>query len=108
MKQSFLSKLACPFDKEDLSIRIFKQDNQEILEGILTCNHCNRYYPIVQGIPIMSPDEYRELSLEIPILEKWGVKVLAEKDRPVFKLVAGNDNQERLPYNASEEQDKFL
>lgn len=88
MKQSFLNKLACPFDKNDLAIKIFKEDQKEILEGILTCNHCNRYYPIIHGIPIMSPDEYREILLEMPLLEKWGEQLLIENDSPIFQLTA--------------------
>jgi uncharacterized protein YbaR (Trm112 family) len=86
MKQSFLNKLACPFDKNDLSIKIYKQDQDEILEGVLTCSHCQRYYPILQGIPIMSPDEFREISLEAPLLEKWGERLLVEGGAPVFQL----------------------
>ena len=86
MKLPFLNKLACPFDKNDLTIKIFKQEQEEILEGILTCAHCQRYYPIVQGIPIMSPDEYREIRLEIPLLEKWGETLRVKNDKPVFQL----------------------
>jgi uncharacterized protein len=87
MQQSFLGKLACPFDKKDLSIRIYKQEQEEIQEGILICKHCQRYYPIVQGIAIMSPDEYRETSLEIPHLKKWGVQPLIENNSPCLKLL---------------------
>lgn len=86
MKLSFLTKLACPFDKHDLSIKIYKQEQDEILEGILTCEHCERYYPIVSSIPIMTPDEYREVKLEIPILEKWGEKLLMETGKSAFQL----------------------
>ena len=87
MKQSFLDKLACPFDKHDLQIKIHKREEGEILEGILTCQHCKRYYPIVHGIPIMSPDEYREINLEIPILEKWGETALLENNKTLFQLL---------------------
>lgn len=86
MKQSLLSKLACPFDKCDLSIKVFKKDHEEILEGILTCKHCQRYYPIIYGIPIMSPDEYREISYELPLIEKWGERLLNENGSPAFQL----------------------
>jgi len=76
MTQKTLSKLCCPFDKADLSLQIVTQDiNQKILEGILTCSTCSRYYPIVKGIPIMNPDEYREYALEKPLLEKWSCQL---------------------------------
>lgn len=74
MKIDFLKKLCCPFDKHDLNIQVFQQHGDEIKEGILTCSECKRYYPIVYGIPIMSPDEYRETALELPILERWGIQ----------------------------------
>ena len=92
MKISFLEKLVCPFDKNDLSIKIYKQDKEKIIEGLLTCTACNRYYPIIHGIPIMSPDEYRESQLEIPILEKWGEKLLDNNNGAQFQLMC----QEKL------------
>lgn len=72
MKKDFIQKLCCPFDKKELKLQIFTEDlNNEIREGILTCNHCKRYYPIIHGIPIMSPDEYRETNLELPVMKRW-------------------------------------
>jgi uncharacterized protein YbaR (Trm112 family) len=52
MKTSLLQKLACPFDKKDLDLKIIRQEGDSILEGIFTCTHCNRYSPIIYGIPI--------------------------------------------------------
>lgn len=72
MKPSLLKKLCCPFDKEELALTVFAKDTEDtILEGMLTCSHCKRYYPIAYGVPILSPDEYRELNLERPLLERW-------------------------------------
>jgi uncharacterized protein YbaR (Trm112 family) len=88
MKLSFFDKLVCPFDKHDLSLKIIKNDDDNILEGLLTCEKCSRYFPIVHGIPIMSPDEYREHKLESPILEKWGEKMLEQNGDIVFQLEA--------------------
>ena len=90
MKLQFLEKLACPFDKHDLAIKIFKQDENEIMDGILTCDRCQRYYPIIQGIPIMSPDEYRELTLEQPVLERWGEELVLDNGRATFQLASKN------------------
>jgi uncharacterized protein len=73
MKKTFVSKLCCPFDKSDLQLKVVNEVDDEIREGLLTCSVCNRYFPIVYGIPIMSPDEYREQSLEDPLLQKWGL-----------------------------------
>ncbi|MCG8387901.1 MAG: hypothetical protein MJA30_20280 [Cytophagales bacterium] len=74
MKKSLVHKLCCPIDKSELDLQIFKQDEQgEITDGLFTCTHCKRYYPIIYGLPIMTPDEYREKSLEAPILQHWGL-----------------------------------
>jgi uncharacterized protein YbaR (Trm112 family) len=86
MRLSFFEKLVCPFDKHDLILKVFKHDDDKIIEGVMTCVNCQRYYPIVYGIPIMSPDEYREKQLELPILEKWGEKLLSHAEGEPFKL----------------------
>jgi len=72
MKLKTIEKLCCPFDKQDLNLQVFTKDiDENIIEGILTCNTCQRKYPIVYGVPIMSPDEYRQIQLEQPIMEQW-------------------------------------
>ena len=72
MKIDTLKKLCCSFDKQDLELTVISKDVQEnIIEGVLLCNECKRIYPIVSGIPIMSPDEYREFRLEQPLLQRW-------------------------------------
>ena len=86
MKRSFLDKLVCPFDHHDLNVRIFEEKDDEIMEGILMCGQCRRYYPVVQGIAIMSPDEYREINFEIPLLERWGERAAVRNGLPTFEL----------------------
>ncbi len=72
MRLETIEKLCCPFDKAGLTLRIITKDEQEnILEGLLLCADCDRAYPIVSGIPIMSPDEYRDFKLEQPMIDKW-------------------------------------
>jgi len=86
MRKTLLDKLCCPFDKNDLEINIFNEDDQgEVQEGLMFCPECSRYYPVIFGIPIMTPDEYRQKSLEAPIMERWGLEIDAnDKDR--FRL----------------------
>ena len=88
MKHTLIKKMCCPFDKHDLELKIFAKDTEEnIMEGMLTCSHCKRYYPIVYGVPIMSPDEYRELSLEKPLLERWKSQ-LTDSSTEGFRLLS--------------------
>ena len=86
MKISLLDKLCCPQDKSDLKLQIFKQCEDEIVEGLFTCQTCKRYYPIIYGIPIMTPDEYRQKELETPLLEKWGLQLNDKESK--FMLLA--------------------
>jgi uncharacterized protein len=72
MKLKTIEKLCCPFDKHDLNLQILaKATDENVIEGILSCTHCQRKYPIVYGVPIMAPDEYRQLPLEQPVMERW-------------------------------------
>ena len=72
MKLNTIAKLCCPFDKQDLQLQVLAQNlDQNIIEGILSCNTCNRNYPIIYGVPIMAPDEYRQMTLEQPVIERW-------------------------------------
>ena len=75
--------LACPVDKhyplELFELDVLAQDNQIdeaiINEGLLFCNECFRYYPIIDEIPIMLPDELRERQTDISFLQKWKNKI---------------------------------
>lgn len=90
MRLETIEKLCCPFDKSDLELEVIKKDiDGDILEGVLTCSQCRRYYPIVSGIPIMSPDEYREKQLEAPLVEKWKPE-LAGPESKTFRLEEKN------------------
>jgi uncharacterized protein YbaR (Trm112 family) len=72
MKLQTIEKLCCPFDKQDLQLQIFTRDLEDnIIEGILGCKTCQRKYPIIYGVPIMVPDEYRQIALEQPVVDRW-------------------------------------
>lgn len=93
MQHTLLDKLCCPFDKGDLQIKIFNElEDGEIHEGLLTCPSCKRYYPIVYGIAIMTPDEYRQMELEQPLLQKWGVELPSLEVRKFELSQTGGDN----------------
>ena len=71
MKNKLLDLLACPYDGHfPLEMRIFEADD-EIVEGILICSKCSRWYPIRDKIPEMLPDEMRNEKEEIRFLSKW-------------------------------------
>lgn len=92
MKTKTLKKLCCPFDKKDVNLTVISKDTEEnVLEGFLNCTHCKRIYPIIKGIPVMSPDEYREYKLEQPLLDSYNA-YLKGKSIENFRLVEAKEN----------------
>lgn len=86
--------LACPIDKHHpLELYVF-EEKEEIVEGIIVCPKCNRFYPIKDEIPEMLPDELRNAEEDIRFLKKWE-KVVPEK---ILK--------DGKPFNLSEEPEK--
>ena len=84
MKRQLLDILACPIDKFDPlelyelnSRKIARDDSDEqqgesvIEEGILYCGQCARFYPIIDEIPIMLPDDLRDRESDLKFLQKW-------------------------------------
>ena len=92
MTKELLEKLCCPIDKQDLEINIFNEaEDGEILEGLLSCPECKRYFPVIYGIPILIPDEYRDESLEKPLLKKWGFQLTESEDSELPLLEKKNN-----------------
>jgi uncharacterized protein YbaR (Trm112 family) len=86
MTEQLLEKLCCPIDKHDLEITIITEGEEgEILEALMSCPECNRYFPVIYGIPILIPDKYRDDSLEQPLLKKWGFELEEGDERPLLK-----------------------
>ena len=78
MKKSMLDILACPIDKHyPLELYEVVSDGQTVKEGVLFCTKCSRYYPIIDEIPVMLPDELRKdkKDSEIELLKKWQSKI---------------------------------
>lgn len=77
-----LDILACPMDKY-YPLELIEIDTTEdkiinekvIREGVLFCSQCSRYYPIIEEIPVMLPDELRDKEKDIQFLQKWQEKI---------------------------------
>ncbi len=75
MKKKLMEILACPIDKHyPLALDVF-EEKEEIVEGLITCPKCLRWYPIREEIPEMLPDELRDKKDELPFLEKWKSRI---------------------------------
>jgi len=76
MKKQMLDILACPIDKSHpLELYEMKTDADIIIDGALFCNKCARFYPIIDEIPIMLPDELRNKNNDIQFLQQWKDKL---------------------------------
>ena len=76
MKKSMLDILACPIDKHyPLELFEINSEGEVVNEGILFCTKCSRYYPIMEEIPVMLPDELRKRHTDLDFLKKWQSKI---------------------------------
>jgi len=71
MNKKMCDILACPIDKHS-PLEMFEVNSKDdlIIEGALYCSDCSRFYPIIDEIPIMLPDELRDKKQDIDFLKK--------------------------------------
>ncbi len=76
MKRKLLDVLACPIDKH-YPIELFelKSEGDLIVDGVLVCTECNRFYPIIDEIPVMLPDDLRNKNEDMDFLAKYRDKL---------------------------------
>ncbi len=71
MNKKMLDILACPIDKHfPLEIFETKTKNDIVLEGAIYCTDCSRFYPVIDEIPIMLPDELRDKNQDLDFLRR--------------------------------------
>ena len=94
MKRKLMEILACPIDKHHpLELLVF-EEKEEIVEGLIVCSKCLRWYPIRDEIPEMLPDELRKENEDLPFLKKWREEI------PEKTLLEGK------PFNLKSETEK--
>ena len=71
MNKKMMDMLICPIDKQ-FPLALFETESKEeiIVEGTLYCDKCSRFYPIIEEIPILLPDELRDKKQDIEFLER--------------------------------------
>lgn len=79
MKRNMMEILVCPIDKH-YPLEIFESNSNGdlVIEGALYCSECSRFYPILEEIPIMLPDELRDKKKDLEFL-KNNKNILPEK-----------------------------
>jgi len=90
MQRRLLDILACPIDKHyPLQLIELETKEETIVDGALLCDKCKRFYPIIDEIPVMLPDELRSKKEDLEFLGKW-------KDKLPKQVV-----ESALPHNLS-------
>ncbi len=71
MQRRLLEILARPVDKHHpLELREFSTEGDLVAAGILLCGECGRFYPIIDEIPVMLPDDLRSRRDDLAFLTK--------------------------------------
>jgi len=76
MNKTMMEILACPIDKNH-PLELFEINQKEdiVVEGAIFCAKCSRFYPIMEEIPIMLPDDLRDKKHEIEFLKNYKDKL---------------------------------
>jgi uncharacterized protein YbaR (Trm112 family) len=96
MKRWLMDILACPRSdcRNKLNLDVYRshsvetddESHEEIDEALITCPKCGRWYPVIDGIACMLPDDLRlqgrQKTEETGFLERW-------KDRLPANVVKG-------------------
>jgi uncharacterized protein YbaR (Trm112 family)/SAM-dependent methyltransferase len=64
MKRRLLELLCCPMCEGDVTLTAFREDGEQVTEGMLACAACRRTFPIINSIPRMLPDPLAHLALK--------------------------------------------
>ncbi|MEB3779695.1 MAG: Trm112 family protein [Desulfurococcales archaeon] len=63
---------------------------RDVVEGVLICRNCGRWYPIIDGIPRLIDDKYRREKEDLEFLERNLSKIPLEvrrlMKRPALKV----------------------
>jgi len=70
MNKKMMDILVCPIDKHfPLDIFELESKDEVVIEGALFCQKCSRFYPIIEEIPILLPDELRNKKQDLDFLK---------------------------------------
>jgi uncharacterized protein len=87
MKRKLLDILACPIDKH-YPLELFEINTEDdiIVDGAMYCTDCTRFFPIIDEIPVMLPDDLRKGNEDIDFLTKFRDKLpekIVKQGKPV-------------------------
>lgn len=72
MFKGTFQQLRCPHCQDSaMKIKILKLDKTEVVDGLLICKNCNRWYRIEDGIPDLMRDGLREVDEDQRFLHRY-------------------------------------
>jgi uncharacterized protein YbaR (Trm112 family) len=72
MYEEVMQVIECPECKnKPLDLLSFQAEEGEIIEGLIMCSECERWFVIRDGVPEVFPDALRDENEDLPFLEKW-------------------------------------
>ncbi len=79
VQRRLLDILACPIDKYyPLRLIELKAEGEKVVSGVILCDKCGRFYPIIDEIPVMLPDELRNKKEDLDFLAQWKSQLPSE------------------------------
>ncbi len=76
MNRKILDLLVCPVDKHyPLILHELKSINDNVIDGVLTCEKCGNYYLVTNEIPILLSSELRDRKATLDFLKTWSGKL---------------------------------
>lgn len=60
MQHSLMEILACPLCKGPLELAVEREEEDEVVDGVLSCASCEERYPVTDGIPNLLPPAIRD------------------------------------------------
>ena len=93
MKRSLMDLLACPMCKHDpLELHELESKDDIIVEAVILCPKCQRFYPVREEVPCMLPDDLRDTEEDLAFLTKWREKLPEELKDHEAKLRSRNQH----------------
>jgi len=72
LKEILINFLVCPTCRNSVKVKVRKKKNNEIIEGLISCHHCNENFKITKGIPRFVVDTTKDfVRTEEAFSEKW-------------------------------------
>lgn len=105
MEKSDLPFFCCLACRADLLLKVFEPEEsaQRVKEGVLFCQQCNTFYPILEGIPfLLDRGYYTYLDIQ-SFLKKWGNEFDFNNYKLLNRKTISEKHKQLSFYNADSE-----